>query len=142
MLETYTTADFDLRRLFIGVTTFDKNQYKPNTTIFTGFDNLEDALNCCIASSHIPFISGAFTNSYNNQMTFDGGFSNYPYLNIKDSILHITPSMWKKDAKKSMFVLEDYTSLFSKSKFSYIELYDNGYKDSKNNKNFLDKIFL
>jgi hypothetical protein len=50
--------------------------------------------------------------------------------------------MWKKDVKKSMFVLEDYTSLFSKSKFNYIELYDNGYKDSKNNKNFLDNIFL
>jgi len=140
LLNSYTSDDFDLKRLFIGVTTISRA--KPRTNIFSDFDNLEDALNCCIASSHIPFISGAFTNSYNNQMTFDGGFSNYPYLNIKDSILHITPSMWKKDAKKSMFVLEDYTSLFSKSKFSYIELYDNGYKDSKNNKNFLDKIFL
>jgi len=140
LLNSYTSEDFDLKRLFIGVTTISRA--KPRTNIFSDFDNLEDALNCCIASSHIPFISGAFTNSYNNQMTFDGGFSNYPYLNIKDSILHITPNMWKKDVKKSIFVLEDYTSLFSKSKYSYIELYDNGYKDSKNNKNFLDKIFL
>lgn len=140
LLNSYISEDFDLKRLFIGVTTISRA--KPRTNIFSDFDNLEDAINCCIASSHIPFISGAFSNSYNNHMTFDGGFSNYPYLNIKDSILHITSRMWKKDVKKNMFVLEDYTSLFSKSKFSYIELYDNGYKDSKNNKNFLDKIFL
>lgn len=140
LLNNYNSDDFDLKRLFIGVTTIC--QAKPKTIIFSDFDNLEDALNCCIASSHIPFISGSLINNYKSQMTFDGGFSNYPYMSSKDSILHIKPSMWKKDVKKSMFILEDYTSLFSKSKFNYIELYDNGYKDSKNNKFFLDKIFL
>jgi hypothetical protein len=139
MLETYSTDDFDLRRLFIGVTTIDK--YKSNTTIFTGFDNLEDALNCCIASSHIPMVTGGFTNLYRNILSFDGGFSKYPYLNTSKSILHITPNIWNPKQSSSTMSITDYTTLFSKTQYNFSEMVEDGYKDSEKNKKTLDALF-
>jgi hypothetical protein len=159
LLSNYDSNDFDLRRLFIGVTTL--KQFKPVTNIFSDFNNLEDAINCCIASSHIPLITGGLTNRYHNMYAFDGGFSKYPYLNFSENVLHITPSMWKKlnvnlkmnpndnvNNKKQAF-LNSFTSLnvilelfiMIKNK-NYMELFDNGYLDAKTNKELLDKIFL
>ncbi len=159
LLSKYDSDDFDLRRLFIGVTTL--KQFKPVTNIFSDFNSLEDAINCCIASSHIPLITGGLTNRYHNMYTFDGGFSKYPYLNFTENVLHITPSMWKKlnvnlkmnptdniNNKKQAF-LNSFTSLnvilelfiMIKNK-NYMELFDNGYLDAKTNKELLDKIFL
>ena len=138
MIESYTTTDFDLRRLFVGVTTYDK--YRTNTTIFTGFDNLDDALNCCVASSHIPLITGGFTNIYRNTLSFDGGFSRYPYLNTTKSVLHITPNIWFNDKSKSLS-LSDYVKLFTNKEYNYMEMVEKGYKDSKINKKYLDDIF-
>jgi hypothetical protein len=137
-LDNYVTEDFDLSSLFIGVTTL--SCAKLQTNIFSDFNDLEDAINCCIASSNIPLITGSFENKYNNQMVFDGGFSNYPYLNIKDSIFHISPKMWGQRYEKD--VLGGYTQLLLKSKYGYVELYDDGYADAKKNKILLDKIFL
>jgi hypothetical protein len=163
ILSRYDTNDFDLRRLFIGVTTL--KQFKPVTNIFSDFNSLEDAINCCIASSHIPLITGGLTNRYHNMYTFDGGFSKYPYLNFSENVLHITPSMWKKlnnnvnvnvnvnlndkTINKKQAFLNSFTSLnvilelflMIKNK-NYMELFDNGYLDAKTNKELLDKIFL
>lgn len=139
ILKTYKTEDFDLRRLFIGITTL--NNFKVNTNIYSDFDDLEDALNCCIASSHIPLITGGFTNKYHNVYAFDGGFSKYPYLNTTKPVLHITPSMWnsKNKLKDDLF---SYTTLFSKDKYDFMDLFDNGYNDAKANKDYLNSIFL
>lgn len=158
LLSKYNSDDFDLRRLFVGVTTL--KQFKPVTNIFSDFNSLEDAINCCIASSHIPLVTGGLTNRYHNMYTFDGGFSNYPYLNFTENVLHITPSMWKNlngnviDIKNSALnskeaFLNSFTSLniifelfmMIKNR-NYMELFDNGYLDAKNNKELLDKIFL
>lgn len=130
------TNDFDLRRLFIGVTTID--YYKANTTIFSGFISLEDAIDCCIASSHIPLITGGFINKYNNRVTFDGGFSKYPYLDIIKPALHITPSMWNPVSTNSMNI-SDYTTLFSKNKLNFMDMYSQGYDDAEKNNDFLNK---
>ena len=101
ILHRYTEIDFDLQKLFIGVTSFENMKVK--THIFSDFDTLEDALNCCIASSHIPYITGTtFLNKYQNMNAFDGGFSKYPYLNIIKPSLHITPNMWKDDKKSNV----------------------------------------
>jgi len=139
MLESYSTNDFDLRRLFIGVTTVEN--YKPNTTIFTGFESLEDALNCCIASSHIPLITGGFTNIYRNTLSFDGGFSKYPYLNTSRSILHIHPGIWKNPIKKTN-IITDYTTVLSKHQYNFVELVNDGFKDSVKNRKYLDNVFI
>jgi hypothetical protein len=156
VLENYVTEDFDLRRLFIGVTTIEpadeqtrfsvRRGIHTNTTIFTGFHEVEDALNCCIASSHIPLITGGFTNVYQNFLSYDGGFSTHPYLNITEPVLHISPNMWKKSAlPKSSdgagLSLSDYTTLFSKDKFHFHKLVEDGYADAQRNKAVLDAIF-
>lgn len=159
ILNNFKAEDFDLKKLFVGVTSFDYMKIK--THIFSDFETLEDAVNSCVASSHIPYITGnSFLNKYQSLNAFDGGFSKYPYLNIIKPSLHITPSMWKDvkkfnefddhtiNAKKYIEKLlkmptqvSDYTTLFSRSKYNFVELYDNGYNDAKNNKDILDKIF-
>ena len=147
LLTKYNSNDFDLRRLFIGVTTLKK--FKPVTNIFSDFNNLEDAINCCIASSHIPFITGGITNRYHDKYAFDGGFSTYPYLNFTENVLHITPGMWKKlnNQKKNFFnkfaSLDIIIELFLiAKKKNYMQLFDYGYQDAKINKALLDEIFL
>jgi len=152
LLELCKDEDFDLQRLFIGVTSLQ--QYKVVTNIFSDFDNLEDAINCCIASSHIPLVTGGFTNRYHNRYTFDGGFSNYPYLNIKKPVLHVTPSMWKEIENKGnirqMFMYNKIKKLVSfyqlvsenKKTFNFMKLYDDGYQDAKTNKKMLDEILI
>jgi len=144
MLENYQTSDFELRKLFIGVTTFDNNNYKTNTTIFTGFESLEDALDCCIASSHIPLITGGFTNVYRDILSFDGGFSRYPYLNTTKAALHITPRIWKKEKSNKTVAtmsINDYTTLFSKAQYQFSEMVEKGYNESILNKKQLDDVF-
>ena len=131
LLNKYSEKDFDLNRLFIGVTSMNSQ-----TNIYSDFDNLEDALDCCIASSHIPFITGGLVHKYQNNFAFDGGFSKYPYLNIMKSDLHITPSMWNDTSRKN--VMTYYTSLFSAKDCNFVELYDKGFNDAKKNKLFLN----
>jgi len=152
ILNTYKEEDFDLNRLFIGVTSI-KN-YQIQTNIFSDFDNLEDAINCCIASSHIPLITGGLSNKYHDIYSFDGGFSIYPYLNVTKSALHVYPNMWsdyhlkrsdnKNDKlKNNIQKFLTYSSfLFMNKNTNFIELYDNGYADAKTNKNILDTIFI
>ena len=147
LLMQYNSSDFDLRRLFIGVTTLQN--FRPVTNIFSDFNNLEDAINCCIASSHIPFITGSITNRYHNKYVFDGGFSKYPYLNFTENVLHITPGMWKKLNNKNNQFLNKFASLdiiielfLITKKKNYMQLFDYGYQDSKIHKLLLDDIFL
>lgn len=85
--------------------------FRPVTNIFSEFNSLEDAINCCIASSHIPFITGGITNRYHNMYTFDGGFSDYPYLNFTENVLHITPGMWKKNNQNKNDIFKNFASL-------------------------------
>ena len=144
ILTHFTTDDFDLEKLYIGTTTIQN--FKIKTTIYHNFTGLEDALNCCRASSHIPLITAGIKNMYRNVLTFDGGFSKYPYLhNTEDTILHITPNIWKKDerVKKTTYLLRftDYTTLFSRDRYNFNDMIEEGYKDSKDNKEYLDSIF-
>ena len=150
LITNYKTEDFDLRRLFIGVTTI--SGFSPLTNIFSDFETLEDAINCCIASSHIPLITGGLTNKYHNMFTFDGGFSKYPYLD-KDRLVHVSPSMWEEihtknqestfgtSVKRSILSIKKYSEFFSVSKNNLLELFDDGYQDAKKNKSYLDTIF-
>ena len=142
LLSFYTTDDFDLKKLFIGVTSLQWYCI-PKTIIFSDFESLEDAINCCIASSHIPLITGGFINIYHDILTFDGGFSAYPYLNISNSILHISPDLWndKKILFNQFSDLNEFTTLFSKNKYNFTELYNKGYNDAEKNNVFLKYIF-
>jgi len=146
LLSSYKTDDFDLRRLFVGVTTI--KFFAPSTNIFSDFESLEDAINCCFASSHIPFVTGGLTNKYHNMFTFDGGFSKYPYLD-REKLVHISPSMWRpkepttifNSVQRGLLSIKDYSEFFSLSKNNLLELFDDGYQDAKNNKSYLDTMF-
>jgi hypothetical protein len=99
-----------------------------------------------MASSHIPFVTGYLTNIYRNKYSFDGGFSNNPYLNISNNILHVSPDMWENINKKRLLrpfkFIKDICLLFDTPTNShFIELYELGYSDAKKNKNKLNKFF-
>jgi len=147
LLQIYKSEDFDLNRLFVGVTTYNKLNF--NTNIFTDFDNLEDAVNCCIASSHIPLITGGIFNKYHDMYSFDGGFSEFPYLSVMKPSMHITPSMWEPQQKilekpnvyNKIQTFYNTTTLFSREKYDLFELFDNGFNHAKKNKDKLDLVF-
>ena len=84
--------------------------------------------------------------------TFDGGFSNYPYLD-KERMVHVSPSMWQEihtknaeptlmtSVKRGIFSIKKYSEFFSVSKNNLLELFDDGYQDAKKNKSYLDTLF-
>jgi hypothetical protein len=138
-----TSSDFDLSKVFIGAAEIRRtNMFSLKPIIFSNFIDLDDALNCCLASSHIPFITGGLFYKYKEKYTFDGGFSKYPYYSEIKPTLHITPSMWNKSADKSWYNMENYTTLLCKTKYNFMELYQQGYDDTKKNSDKLDEIFV
>jgi hypothetical protein len=139
ILNHYKTDDFELEKLFIGVTTL--HGLKIKTTIYSNFCSLEDAIDCCFASSHIPFITGNMLNTYKNVFSFDGGFSRNPYFDSMNSEFHITPGIWDINNKKR-FCLENITTLFSKDNYDCNQLLIDGYNDAETHKEFLDNVFL
>jgi hypothetical protein len=109
---------------------------------------LDDAVDCCIASSHIPFITGGPFCIYRNKFSFDGGFSNYPYLDVISPSLIIERNIWNNENKiedqANVSVINcSFENLFDLTKIdmSIRELYEIGYNDSMKNKEILDSIF-
>jgi hypothetical protein len=100
LLAKYTTADFDLKRLAVGVSRI-RIPFYVESVVYTDFRDLKDAVECCQASSHIPFITGGMIRCYDRRLAFDGGFSMYPYLSVKDSkpVIHICADIWKKEQR-------------------------------------------
>lgn len=145
VLNNYKTEDFKLDKVYIGTTVWKKFRFR--TVIYNDFSDLEDAINCCIGSSHIPFVTGNLFYKYRNLLTFDGGFSKYPYVDGKYADVHITPSYWE-DRKKNKLSqpanlnIKDYTTLFSKKEHDLKIMYLQGYEDAKNNRHVLDSLFL
>lgn len=93
ILAVTTTSDYDFERLFIGVLRYEA--YSLTTNIYSNFTSLEDAIDCCISSSHIPFITGEFSYMYQGRCVFDGAFSKYPFLNTCTPTIVIDPNIWK-----------------------------------------------
>lgn len=93
LLKKYKSNDFYLNKIHICVSIF--KEYKLNKMIFSNFDDLEDVIECCIASSHIPYItSNRFFHSYKNKKCLDGGFFLEPTPKHIKSDLVLSPTMW------------------------------------------------
>ena len=135
LLLHYNDGDFDLQNIYLGVTVLKNLEL--STNIFYNFENLEDAIDCCIASSHIPLLTGGFINKYNNEISFDGGFSNMPYLNMNTTILNINPSLWNNNFEDYI----NYNDLLNINSNNFTKMYNNGYRNANKNRNSLDKIF-
>ncbi len=125
----YTENDFELDKIFISVSVVDN--FKFNNYIYTDFTSLEDAIDCCIASSNIPILTGNFILYYNNYLSFDGGFKKNSYFTFKIPYLNIEKNIW---GRKFQF-------LKPLSKINFNELIMEGYTDTENNKKELDKLF-
>ena len=126
LCEKYNSNDFNLDDIYISVTVFENFSF--TRYIYTDFRSLEDALDCCIASSNIPFITGNLILTYEKKLSFDGGFFKDPYLLIKNPILQINLGMWG--------INRSIISLFIKKDIQ--ELYNDGINDSTQN---IDKLY-
>jgi hypothetical protein len=152
ILSNFETKDFNLDRLFIGVTTF--NLFGRKTRIYSNFLDLTDAINCCVASSHIPLVTNGLINLYNGQLCLDGGLSSYPYVYNKKPSYHIHLNLFNKNHSdyKKIIPLEKKQNIFKIIKCMFElslapnknneELFNDGYNDALNNKDFFDKYFL
>ena len=144
ILNAYKDDSFDLDKLYLGVSVLERSAM--NLRIYNDFSDLEDALDCCIASSHIPFVTGGAFHIYRNKLSFDGGFYNYPYLNNFTPSLIIAPDIWSEDKKEGNVTIIDCnidTMLnLKKTPPNMNQLYTSGFNDALKNKAFLDGIFL
>ena len=130
ILSNTNTEDYELDKLFITVCVLSNN--KINNYVYTDFETLECAINCCIASSNIPFLTGDVIHKYRGKISYDGGFLSTSHIKIKKPEFTITNSLF---GKKRFF-----TSLFD-SKNNISHLYKEGLIDGSNNLAYLDNIF-
>ena len=140
ILDHFSDEDFNLSKLFIGVSSLDQMEIKTN--IYNDFDNLEDAIDCCVASSNIPFITGKLNNKYHNKYSFDGGFGKYPYINFSEPILHISPNMWSTYLYDKNYNLFDFSDLIMRKNINILKLFEDGYNDAKKYKHILDNKLI
>lgn len=131
LLRQFSNDDFDLSRLSITLITLQ--HCKLHKTVYNKFDNLEDAIDCCIASCHIPFITGGLYCKYKKRISFDGAY----VFSSNNSFLHISPDMWFLNH----FDLTVF-SKFSKKSYNIYQLYYYGYLHASTFKLLLDNLLL
>ena len=140
IMKNYKTEDFNLDKLFVAVTIF--NKVKITTNIYSEFDSLQDAIDCCIASSHIPFITGKIIHKYKNNFAFDGGFGIYPYVKLLTPMLNITPNIWDDSDTDNFLDLDNLNIRQNNINSILFTLFEKGYNDSFLNKKIIDDYVL
>jgi hypothetical protein len=135
LLDNFSSSDFHMDLVYICVTLFDDMRF--TCGIFGDFEDLKDIIDCCIASSHIPFVTGGFLNQYKDHYAFDGGFTKYPYINTSIPVITITPDMWKCTDHINSFDFQ----VFQKNSKYLVDIFQEGYDDAQKNKDILDKVF-
>lgn len=137
IINNYKSEDFYLNKLNICISILDG--LKLNSHIVNNFTRIEDAIELCMLSSHIPFLtSNEFIKKYNNKITFDGGLSKYPPDNIP---IHYTISI-NKFKNKNITSALCYIIKGNISKESIYNFYLDGYKDSQRNKKDFNEYFI
>lgn len=137
IVKNYNQFDFDIDKLYVGVSYIDKCKFI--SKIYNEFESLEDVLDCCVASSHIPFVTGGLTYNYKDKLTFDGGFGKNGILNTTNTFL-ISPNIWNSD-----IILNESELNIKKKKLPTLErlehLYYLGYEDSFKNREKINDFF-
>lgn len=135
ILTYFTIEDFDVSKIHICVSSKRKRLPFFKKNIIHEFKDLEDLLECCIASSHLPIITnGNFYYQFRNKKCVDGGIFKRPYKrnqNVFPSFI-IYPEMWRNkkiDSMNRMYSLDIHRLLY------------NGYNDAYNKKEELDLFF-
>lgn len=136
ILSNYNSEDFNLNKLHISISELDNLELK--NVIINNFTKLEDALECCILSCHIPFLtSEKIIKKHNDKIIFDGGLTEFPPKNISNFLL-ISPNRYnKKNLDKAFNCL--ITRKISKEIIH--DLYNKGYQDAIKHKKEFDSLF-
>ena len=135
ILTHFEMSDFQLSRLHICVSV--KPSWYPllRKHIIKDFEDLDDVVESCIASSHLPFVSnGNFFYEYRNKKCIDGGAFRFPYRK-RDKITPdfiLCPESWKN--KKII----DMNRIYN---MDVHQLIYNGYNDAYKNRERLDECF-
>lgn len=136
LVKYFTLNDFDLDKINICVS--KKRNMIPfvSKMIISEFEDMDDLVETCIASSHLPWIAnGDFFYQYRGNKCFDGGFFNKPYTRkdyVKPSFI-ITPEMWRNKKINNlnrMYSLDIHKMLYY------------GYNDAYEHRHELDEIFI
>tara|TARA_Y100000816_G_C25659131_1_gene349999 strand:- start:9 stop:548 length:540 start_codon:yes stop_codon:yes gene_type:complete len=140
LLTDFNHNDFNLKKIFIGVTVLEKFKFK--NYIFTDFESLEDAINCIIASSNIPFFTGKLFYKYRNRFCFDGGFSKDPFIHNPDKDLLIYPDVFKNTDMyyEPLNIIEN--DLFEIDFDGLLKLFHKGYNDAIKYDDHIKKYIL
>lgn len=132
ILTKYEDDDFNLDKLYISVSKLNILRFKPK--IMYNFTDLNDAVDGCLSSSYIPFITSKFRRMPINNIIMDGGINGFPPKQI-NAYLNIYPSMWGKEFPPgSGFKYPSNQDYFT-------DMYLDGYQDTKKNKKILDDFF-
>ena len=129
----YKDDDFDLERINIATTRVIKTGFEQ--LIICDITTLQQATDSCIASSHIPFVTGKVP-KINNKRLYDGGFQKFPPENIQDC-LNITPNIWETSPSEHFQEL-----LNIKNLHAFETYYEKGFEDSQKNRGTLDSYLL
>ncbi len=129
---TYKDVDFDLDRLYISVSKLGLLRFNPK--IMCNFTSLNDAIDGCMSSSYIPFVTSKFRKMPINNIIMDGGINGFPPKQI-NAYLNIYPSMWGHEFPRgSGFKYPSNHDYFT-------DMYLRGYQDTKKNRRILDEFF-
>jgi hypothetical protein len=122
------------KNLNILVTDVSELKYK----IHNKFLSVNDAVNCCTASSFVPFVTyKELFYFYNHRLVLDGGVFKKIYMNSidTDKSLIIKFEMFGRFKQFKLF------KSFRRPKYSLYELYLLGYNDASKNHAYLQKYF-
>lgn len=134
ILDNYDENDIDISKINICVGSIDRTIFRGR--IFKNFTSLADVLDCCIASSHIPYVSSRkLTHKYKSFNCFDGGVYHKLYENGKLITPHIkiSPDMWNNENIKF------YDRIKTLNRHELIKM---GYEDSIINRAIMDDYFV
>ena len=153
ILYNFNESDFNLSKINIGLVHL--NLFGTSKHIYSNFYSLEDVIDCCISSSHIPIISGNLIQKYKGIYVLDGGSRGFPYtdseyLNTNDNTntsFHIHENIWINKSKNQNIIKSLKSTLFDThilniDKYNFKALYEKGYNDAKKNKKYLETIFI
>jgi hypothetical protein len=126
--------NINIQKLNILVTNIIDFQYK----IHNKFFSINDAIDCCIGSSFVPFITyKTLFYFYNHRLVLDGGVFKKIYINNidKNKTLLINYKMFGR------FTKPKFLKSFRKPSYSLYQLYLLGYNDASKNHEYLKKYF-
>lgn len=136
LVKYFTLNDFNVDKINICISKKRNTIPFVSKTIIRDFKDMDDLVETCIASSHLPFIAnGDFFYNYRDEKCIDGGFFKKPYTRHDQvkPVFIISPEMWRN--KK----INDINRMYS---LDIHKMLYYGYNDAYEHRHELDEIFI